>query len=117
MEEYYYTTLQGEKFNLTKLNKAQKELIKRFYSLYQAGHEFVGFLNAMNTSYNLKIMGAPCLNGQCWINLKVLHSVVYSVLQDLGNRLAIQQAFLKEYKYRNAGFTKNEKVLKTFLKL
>ncbi len=114
MKGCYYTTLQGEKLNLKKLNKSQKELLRKFYELYKAKHELVGFFNAMNSYYNLKIMGAPCIGGQCWINLKVLRSVIYSVLQDLGNRLAGEQGFLKRSQRANTDFTENEKVLKEF---
>ena len=95
MNDAVYTTLQGEKLNLKKLTKEQKELLRRFYSLYENlyknGHKFMGYFNAMNLPYNLKIMGTPCLGGQYWINLKVLRSVIFGVLGDLGNRLAIQQ--------------------------
>ena len=117
MDGYYYTTLQGEKLNLQELNKKQKGLLRRFYGLYRERCDFSVFCNAMNSSYNLKIISASSRrNGQYWINLKVLRSVIYGVLQDLINRLAIQQTFLKKSKHRNADFAENEEVLRKFLK-
>lgn len=110
-----YTTLHGEKLNLRKLNKSQKELLRRFYELYRASHEYVGFFNAMNSSYNLKIMGAPGINGQYWINAKVLKSVIYRILQDFSNRLAQRQFHCKQYPDRHTAFTENEKALEKFL--
>ncbi|MEK7192108.1 MAG: hypothetical protein AAB646_01155 [Patescibacteria group bacterium] len=115
MKNAVYTTLQGEKLNLKKLTKEQKELLRRFYNLYKNGYEFMGYCNAMNLPYNLKIMGAPCLDSQCWINLKVLRSVIYGVLRDLGDRLAIQQLLLKRGANSNPDFTENEKILMEFL--
>lgn len=115
--EFIYITQEGERLDLNKLNKKQRELLRTLYGLYSNGHEYIKFFNAMNSSHNLKIMGAPRLHGQYWINLKVLHLVIFQVLQDLGNRLAVKQHFLlKQYKNSDTDFAQeNEKVLKEFL--
>ena len=113
--ETIYTTLQGESLDLKKLNKEQKELLRRFYGLHKSGQKFADFFNEISSCDSLKIMGAPCLNGQYRIDSKVLYSVIYSVLQDLGNRLAKQQIFFKQYPNRYDDFTENAKMLEEFL--
>lgn len=80
MKEIIYTTLQNEKLNLLKINKKQKELLRRLYGLYK--------------------------------------SVIFGVLQDLANRLAIKHRLLKKTGLRtrrNIDFTENAKALEKFL--
>ncbi|QQG46562.1 MAG: hypothetical protein HYY55_01810 [Candidatus Niyogibacteria bacterium] len=113
---FYYITLEGERLNLRKLGKKHRELLRKFFKLYQEERGFVDFSNAMNSPDSLKIMGALRMNGQYWIGSKVLRSIIFSVLQDLCNRLAIKQGFSEEGKERRyMDFAENEKALNEFL--
>lgn len=112
MRAIFYTTLQGKKLDLKKLDKAQKRLLRKFYKLYQKGYNYSDFYNKTQSDNSLAIMGASY-----WINKKVSVSTIFQLLNDLADRLALKQEFLKRGRNSNADFTENKKVLKKFLEL
>lgn len=119
---HYYTTLQDEKLDLKKLNKRQRQLLRKFYELYQENCDYVDFVTRAGSNDSQKAIDASvcdnCGNGDhYWIDQKASKEIIYRLLNDLADRLAIKQGFLRKGRNSNTDFNENEKVLKKFLRL
>lgn len=113
-----YTTLLGERVEIGELSPEQKELLRKAFENFKKKENYCEFVNLVNSQDAVRIFGGALHNGQYWINEEVINSALSKVLEDLANRLAIEQGFARESdtakQFRD--FTRNEMVLQLVLR-
>lgn len=87
-----YTTLDGEKLDLSKLTKEEKQTLKKAIDFYNKGVNYLAFLGWMRN-----IVCPMLFQDKRWIiNGKIEQSALYKIVNDLSKRLGIRQGYLNK---------------------
>lgn len=110
-----YTTLDGEKLDLSELNADHKCLLKEIYDIYQKV-QYSDLYNTVFETDHLKRMGAKKhSDDRYYIDKEVHEYLICAVVIDLVERKAIQEGLLGLGENSNDDFSGNKKVLEDFL--